>query len=1117
MHITETKAMRASGVSWRRLGGVGGVLGEWRPGMAAAALVLVAWGGHAALAPTDLKCEYLRNPLGIDVTRPRLSWRLETTEPDRRGQRQTAYQVLVASSLEKLRAGEGDLWDSGRVASAETVHVVYGGAPLTSEQVCYWKVRVWDQDGRASDWSAPARWSMGLLRPEDWKGVWIGRDEEEPDQAVVKGNWMWADEGNPAEAAPVGTRYFRRAFDLLGGRRVRSARWWVTADNRFRAFVNGEIVGEGANFKRVWALDVTRRLRPGRNVLAIEATNDGETPNPAAVFSRLEVEFEDGKSLVLESDGQWRTSGEPALRWKEPAFDDAAWRPAKVLGAVGMAPWGEVRRASDRRLPARYLRKEFAVSKPVRRAMVYYSGLGLSELSVNGQRVGDEVLSPGLTEYTKRVFYVTHDVTRLLQQGANAVGVVLGNGRFYAPRLTEPTATRTYGYPKLLFQMRIEYTDGSSELVVSDTSWQLTTDGPIRENNEYDGEVQDGRLAMPGWDRAGFRDPLGGGASPEGLERRWEPAQEVAPPGGRLVAPMMEPIRVTERLRPVAVTERSPGVFIVDMGQNMVGWCRLRVRGPRGTVITLRHAERLQEDGSLYVANLRGAKATDTFILRGEGLEVFEPRFTYHGFRYVEVRGYPGRLGPEAIEGCVVHDDLEPAGRWVCSEPIVNRIYRNVVWGVRGNYRSIPTDCPQRDERQGWLGDRSEESRGETYLFDTAALYAKWLRDMEDAQKDNGSVPDVCPAYWPIYSDNVTWPGSTVIIPGHLYEQYGDVRVLEGHYGSMKRWMDYMAGFMKDGLLARDQYGDWCVPPEEPQLIHSRDPARRTSKEVLASSYYYHCCRLMARYARVLGREDDAAAFDRRAEVIREAFNRRLYRPDKGWYDNGSQTACVLPLAFGLTPEAERGRVFARLIDKIAHESHGHVGTGLVGGQWLMRTLTAGGRVDVAWQLATNRTYPSWGYMVEQGATTIWELWNGDTADPAMNSGNHVMLVGDLITWLYEHLAGIRTAPETPAFGRLWMAPETPAGLEYVQASYRSIRGEIQSYWRRQGDRFLWQVRVPPNVTARVGVPAAPDAAVKEGRGLAADQPGVRYLGWRDGRAWFDVDSGSYRFESRLP
>ncbi|MCB1126319.1 MAG: family 78 glycoside hydrolase catalytic domain, partial [Verrucomicrobiae bacterium] len=941
--------------------------------------------------------------------------------------------------------------------------------------------------------------------------------EVESKPVPLAGNWIWYPEGDPASSAPVGTRYFRRAFNLSAAVPVKSAQLVLTADNSFEVFVNGDKVGTGSNFKTPYEFDVAARLQTGLNVIAVSAQNVGDAANPAGLLANLDLEFTDGEHLLIHSDADWRTGRDATDGWAEPVFNEDGWQPAKVLGAVGMGPWGELKQAEQRRNVARYLRKEFAVPKAVRRATAYYSGLGLSELYLNGRKVGDEELSPGLTEYTKRVFYVTHDVTEHLQQGANAVGVILGNGRFFAPRLGEPTSTRTYGYPKLLFQMRVEYTDGTSDLLVSDASWQLTTEGPIRGNCEYDGEEYDARREMPGWTRAGFQDPLGAKPSSEGLSRSWEAAQVVEAPGGVLSAPMMEPIRITEVLRPVAVTEPQPGLFIVDMGQNMVGWPRLRVTGPRGTRVTLRHAETLKSDGTLYLDNIRGAKVTDTYTLKGGDAETYEPTFTYHGYRYVELRGYPGQPDLTTLEGCVVNDDLERTGQWLCSNPLLNRILRNVYWGVRGNYRSLPTDCPQRDERQGWLGDRSAESRGEVYLHDIAALYAKWVQDFADGQKPNGSVSDVNPPYWPLFSDNITWPSSTVIIPGHLWEQYADTRVVERHYPSMKRWMDHMAGFMKDGLMPRDNYGDWYVPPEDPKLIHSQDPARKTSPVVLGTTYYYHCCRLMARYARLLGKDADADAFDTQADALETAFNQKLYDPAKGWYDNGSQTSCVLPLAFGMVPVDAQGRVFAHLIDKITNESHNHIGTGLIGGQWLMRTLTAGGRADLAYQLASNRSYPSWGYMIEKGATTIWELWNGDTADPAMNSGNHVMLVGDLIIWFYENLAGIKSDPAHAGFGRLLMRPEIVGDLKFVQSSFASPHGMIRSYWRRNGERLEWHVTVPPNVTARVSVPAAKDVEVLEGGKAAGGQPGVRFLGWADGRADFDIGSGEYRFTSRLP
>ncbi|MCP5517187.1 MAG: family 78 glycoside hydrolase catalytic domain [Verrucomicrobiales bacterium] len=1081
-----------------------------------ATLGSLAPGALAGLRPVDLRCEYLKNPLGIDTRKPRLSWRLEAESPEDRSLTQSAYEIVVAGDLATLRTGAGEVWRSGRVFSAASIQVPYAGRDLRSGEYCFWKVRVWDQDGHVSDWSPPARWSMGLLAPADWQGRWIGRDEIETKAVATRGEWIWFPEGDPAATAPVGQRLFRRVFRLPGGTDVKRATLEITADNQFTAFVNGERIGEGGNFKSLARFEIGPHLRPGHNVLAVAATNAGDSPNPAGLLAALEGELGNGETFQVVTDGSWHAASEAAPGWEGPVFDDAAWPLARSLGSPGMAPWGEISRPTDRRLPARYLRREFDLAGPVRRATLHLAGLGLSEAHLNGRRVGDEVLSPGLTDYDRRVFYVTHDVTDRLQPGANALGVTLGSGRYYAPRLREPTATRTYGFPKLLLQLEIELADGSRQTVVSDESWQLTTDGPIRANCEYDGEEYDARLEMPGWSRAGFMDPLADGPSDDGLARKWESAHPVGAPEGALAAPMIEPIRVTEVLRPVAVTEPEPGTYIFDLGQNMVGWCRLRVAGPRGTRVTLRHAETLKPDGTLYLDNIRGALVTDVYTLRGEGLEVYEPRFTYHGFRYVEMRGFPGRPDRTALEGCVVHDDLESAGEWTSSNPLLNRILRNVRWGVRGNYRSIPTDCPQRDERQGWLGDRSEESRGEAYLHDIAALYAKWLQDMDDAQRPDGSVPDVCPPYWPIYSDNVTWPSSTVIIPDHLRLLYADRQVIDRHYPGMRRWMEHMAGFIEDGLLARDSYGDWCVPPEDPHLIHSQDPARKTSPRILASAYYVHCCRLMADYAGMLNRPEDVRHYTERADEMEAAFNTQLYDAGAGYYDNGSQTSCVLPLAFGLAPAGERSRVFGHLLDKLTGESRRHVGTGLIGGQWLMRTLTRNGQADLAYALAANRTYPSWGYMIDQGATTIWELWNGNTADPAMNSGNHVMLVGDLVIWCFEDLAGIRPDPAAPGFKRLVMAPVLAGDLEFVQASHHSPYGWVRSYWRRDGDRFDWRVEVPPNCTARLRVPTVDPAVVTEGGRLAADQPGIRFLGFADRRAGYDLGSGVYRFTTRL-
>jgi alpha-L-rhamnosidase len=825
-----------------------------------------------------------------------------------------------------------------------------------------------------------------------------------------------------------------------------------------------------------------------------------------------------GKALISRQQCFWKvcvwdTAGNS--RWSEPAnwtmglLQPEDWK-AQWIG-FAEPPLEEpvaTNQSDHRTLAARWLRKDFMPSRQISRATVYFSGLGLSELYLNGQKVGNEVLSPGLTDYGKRVFYITHDVTKWVRSGNNAVGVILGNGRFYAPLLrTTPFMTLDFGYPKLLLQLELDYSDGSRETIVSDASWKLTTAGPIKANNEYDGEEYDARREMPGWAQAGFDDS------------GWLSAQLVKAPGGQLSAQMIEPIRVTGTLKPIAVTEPKPGVFVFDMGQNMVGWCRLEVRGPAGKTISLRHAERLKPDGTLYLDNLRTARATDRYTTKGTGREVYEPRFTYHGFRYVEITGFPGKPTLASLEGHIVNDDLATAGDFTCSQPMINHIYHNVVWSTRGNYRSVPTDCPQRDERLGWNGDRAGESKGETYLFDIAALYEKWEQDMADAQDENGRIPDVCPPYWDFHRDSVTWPSAAVIIPRTLLDAYADTGIIARQYPSIVKWIDHMSGFITNGILGKDFYGDWNVPPENPKSIHSQDPARGTSGEILSTCYFYHCLKLTTFYAKLLNQTADAQRFDHLAEQLKSAFNQQLYNPQVGYYGNGygngSQTACVLPLAFDLVPLTERGRVFHRLVEKITTEAKGHVGTGLVGGQWLNRVLADNGRADLAYGFATNTTYPSWGYMVQRGATTMWELWNGDSANPAMNSGNQICLVGDWVIWLYENLAGIRSDPAQPGFKHILMQPQPVGDLQFVKAWHRSPFGRIESAWQRSDDNFDWRITIPPNSTATIYLPASSLNKISEGGNHVEKVNGVKFLRLEAGRAVLEVGSGTYHFISR--
>ncbi|HEV2696223.1 MAG TPA: family 78 glycoside hydrolase catalytic domain [Verrucomicrobiae bacterium] len=1011
----------------------------------------------AAVTIGHLRCEHLENPQGIDAIRPRLSWQLSSGDRD---VKQSAYQILVASTVAGLKANTGDLWDSGKVAADDSVLVPYAGHPLATRARCFWKVRVWDARGKASAWSEPASWTEGILDSSDWNAQWIGQDAPDVTNVLSGTSWIWYPEGEPLVAAPLGTNFFRRVVTLPADRKIKRAIFEYTGDNECRGWIGQFDLGARNNYRNVKWNDITTRLEPGQTyVFGLTGINSGPDPKVAGIVAKLTIEFTTGEPLIIQTDEKWKASKNPAPGWNSAGFDDSRWDAAVILGPVGMQPWGSPHTAESRRQPARYLRKEFTVEKKIAYATVAFSGLGLSELYLNGSKVGDAVLSPAFAQYNQRDFYVTYDVTKNLRSGANALGVILGNGRFYADRSKTYAGTVSFGWPKLILNLHIDYTDGTSAEIVSDASWKFTTDGPIIANNDFDGEEYDARKEFNDWSQPGFD------------TANWSGVEIVSAPGGTLSAQMQEPIRVTGTIKPVSVTEIKPGIFIYDLGQNMVGWCRLHVTGSAGTQVTLRHAETLKADGSLYMANLRGAEVTDIYTLKGGGPETWEPRFVSHGFRYVEVTGFPGKPDLNSLEGRIVNDDLPTAGSFLCSNDLINRIYTNIIWGTRGNYRSLPTDCPQRDERQGWLGDRSEECKGEAYLFDISALYTKWRQDMADAQRPNGVLPDIAPAYWPIYSDNVTWPSSAIIIPSALQRQFGDNGSIKKTYASSKSWIEHMLTLAENNLLSRDSYGDWCVPPEEATLIHSKDPARQTDKMLLATSYFCYDLCLMTKYAKQLGKADDATRWEKLAGDFKTAFNEKFLDRDKGQYSNGTQTSCVLPLAFGLVPDDMKAKIFGHLVDKIENDTHDHIGTGLIGGQYLNRVLSDNGRPDLCYTIAAQKDYPSWGYMVEQGATTIWELWNGNTADPTMNSGNHVMLIGDLVVWFNEYLAGIAPDDATPGFKHILMHPRPVGDLTFVKATHNSPYGLISSEWHRTGTKFDWRIEIPANTTATITLP----------------------------------------------
>jgi alpha-L-rhamnosidase len=1002
-----------------------------------------------AAAPVDLRCEGATNPLGIDEPWPRLSWIDVSAEP---GRRQTAYQILVASSPSLIDQDKGDLWDSGRVASDESIGRVYQGRPLPSRARGYWKVRTWDGRGKASAWSATASWAMGLLKPSDWSAQWIGRDED-TNSIFGRSQWIGYPEGDPAQSAPLATRYFRRTFDVTPGQRMTRATCDLTVDDAYELRLNGRKIGEGDSWMKPGRYDLTGHLLPGKNTVEIRATNVGTAPNPAGVLARIRIEFQGKAPLDVVSDGEWEASA-----------DRVQWSKGKVLAAFGAGPWNAAAIGHDY-LPARYLRREFRVTKKVAHATAYVCGLGFFDLLVNGKRASDHVMDPALSDYDKTCYYVTLDVTKRLRSGANALGVVLGNGRYYSPRTIEPFPSQTFGPPKLRLQLEIDYVDGTKASVLSDETWRITTEGPIRMNNEYDGETYDARLEMPGWDLPGFR------------AKSWRVPQIVSGPAGVLRAQTIPPMRVTETIRPASVRRTGPGRYLVDMGQAFYGTIRLKASAPRGTRVKMVSAYAEKADGTLKTADNRTARSTDLYTFKGHGIEVWNPRFRGQGYRRVEVTGFPGVLTTANFEGLVIHTDVEPIGEFACSSGLINRLHSALRWGERSFMRSAPLD-PDRDERQAWTGDPAKDAESEAYSFDVAAFYVKWMDDVASSQRPDGTLPDVA-MYWR-NGAGVEWPSVFTIIPDWFVDFYGDRRLGAKHYAKMKKWVEAMQRYrLSDGTLPPTSFGDWCDTSTIDGKVSDNGS---TPRDLISTAYQYRNCQIVARFARLTGRPADARKFEGWAEALRAAFNRKFFDPAHGTYQGETQCGYVLALKFGLVPPAYRPKVVENLVSDIMVKHRGHLSVGLIGMQWLMQTLTEIGHPEVAWTIVTQTTRPSWGYMLAKGATTIWERWDYDTRDPGMNSENLLIQAGNLDAWFYQTLAGIQCDPASPGFKHFFVRPYVPRNLTWARASFKSPYGRIVSAWKRTGKRLTLEVTVPANTSATILVPGT-RAARKAGPG----------------------------------
>ena len=880
----------------------------------------------------NLRCEYHNNPLGIDITSPRLSW---ITQSEKRGWKQSAYQILVASSQENLDQDRGDLWDSGKTQAGQSIQIPYAGKPLLSHGQCFWKVKVWDQNGAASPWSQTATWSMGLLNEADWQAQWIGHDK------AVK-----ITPNRDAELAGKGHKIT-----------ITKALYGLKGDPKKQ-------------------IDIKEKLQAHVDAgnLSLKVTNEFAGKDPAYEEKKvLEAQWlvEDWKSGIVVNENE--------------ICDLTIGRPKQYL-------------------PAPYLRKEFTVATGVKRAIVYATAQGVYELSLNGQRVSNDVFMPGWTDYKQRIYYTAYDVTDLLKEGPNAIGAILGDGWFRGN--ISCIGQNKYGNKlRLKAQLHIDYQNGQSEILATDPSWKASY-GPILESDMQAGEVYDARLEMPGWSQAGFD------------QSSWSPIVTGASLKPLLQAYPGVPVRAVKELPAVKVSEPTPGTYVFDLGQNFSGWARLKVNGQAGDEVTMIFAEMLKDDGSAYTINLRSARAVDTYVLKGGGEEVWEPRFTFHGFRYVQVTGLKEKPTADTITGIVLYSDSPESSSFECSNPMVNKIQENIVWGQRSNYLEVPTDCPQRDERLGWTGDTQVFIRTGCYNQDVSEFFTKWMVDLMDTQNRQGLFGNQAPVFHG--HGAAAWACAGIICPWTIYKVYGDTRMIETHYDAMVRYMDACG---KDGLGGRKvhTWGDWLAPGGRPPT------------EFISAAYHAYTTSLMAEMAVALGKIDDATKYNKQFQDIRAHFQKTFVKAD-GKIGRELQTAYCMALSFDLLTAAQRKQAEAHLIERIKADNY-HLTSGFLGIPILLPTLTDMGRSDIAYRMIQNTTYPSWGYSIEQGATTIWERWNSYSKDRGfgdvkMNSFNHYSL-GACGEWMFRSMLGIET--DGAGFKKITMKPELGEGITWAK------------------------------------------------------------------------------------
>jgi alpha-L-rhamnosidase len=1110
-------------------------------GAIGAALLLSTWSVRTAVAAgktsgaaVKLRVDDLATPLGLDDKTPRFAWQLHD---DGRGAKQTAYQVLVATKKELLVAGKADAWDSGRVASEQSVGIAYKGSALTASTRYYWRITAWDKDGKPYAASESSWWETGLLGQENWTAKWIGyQNWEESAVRRAGATWITSPDGAELNAAKQKEQKiaYRMSFKVSQG--IRHALLYVTGQDVVSSWVNGSQVTTGSPlpawgqlpWKKYVQTDVTAQIHAGDNLLAVETThyvvdtNGFRTADTPPMSATLVVELADGSVAHFTSavDSAWKVSIHPASGWTSGSTEDSSWKPViAYAAAIGMdsGPPGNPWPAET----VKALRHEFTVQKKIASARLYSTALGAYQVFINGRRISDDVLSPGWTDYRLRLKYQTYDVTSNLTEGKNAIAALVAPG-WYSTPLQWFQQPNIYGVapPSLRAQLRIQYTDGTVDTVVTDGSWKGAV-SPIIKAEIYDGETQDARMIQAGWNTATFA-----AKDWKAVEINDDQVTQFTIDGQDF-----QPIRVERTLTPKAMTEPKPGFYIFDMGQNFSGVEKLRLQGPAGTNVQVRTGEILNADGTLYTDNLRTAKSTDHFILAGKGIEEFEPQFTFHGFRYLELTGLSQKPLADAVKGVVFHTDAQFTAQLKTGSSLINSLWSNILWGQRSNFVGVPTDCPQRDERLGWMADAQVFWRTATYDMDLAAFSRKFTGDMRGTQVGSAEGTDAAGAMFGIFAPGINttssqsgagWSDAGVIIPWTSWVQTGDTTVVEQNWDAMTKYLAAIEKSNPDYLWKKNggiPFGDW-LSPEGP-----------TQYPLVATASWAYDITLMQQMAHALGKTEDEAKYAALFEHIKAAFQKEFIHADGfvAGADTGpspfgainnpnakakgdTQTGYVLALHMNLVPDALRAAVAQKLVDKI-EANHGLLGTGFLGTPYLLAVLTESGHRDLAYKLLLNTNYPSWGYLVDHGATTMWERWNGDQmkSDPSMNSYNHYAY-GAVADWIYRYAAGIDATPMDAGFHTVYLHPSFDKQLGSIDFTYPSPYGDIHSAWTVKDGAAQWQLTIPANSSGWLALTDSEAGHYKlDGQSISASK--IAKLSEDKAHPGYLLPAGSYRFE----